>query len=658
MTGEDRNLEAEYIDLSPSKETYESVSSDVNRITAIQELVDNAIDNWERENERETEAKIQIEFLPEKEELVVRDNTGGVRPEEIPMLFALGQSAKGDIPGSIGAYGIGGKKAIVYLGKEAVIKSRHKESEFGVGYTVDEEWLREEGNWAVEKEEFADLASGVTEIRIRKLNFEWTEDFAEDLRNALGRTYNFFLGNSIKKEDTLLTIEVDEKKVESAGLPDWTYSPFDGIYPRRYENIELDVPTMDEPVYLHVTAGLLRKKDHTEAGIDFYCQERKILESVRDERALFGDTKNAIGNFTVHHERLKVLVEFETEGDGRELPWDAQKNDIDPYNPVMQEATNWMKRLIRPYYKIHVNKAPRSFVEFYPQDSEHAANGGQVEILDYHGRTYNTDQPDNDVPQITEILDTVEAHRKLGFRCSRALEDWQVPAYEAQFETELDRDERLDDYPKLTTTPIGLNIDAVDEQIEEIETLAAEHVAADVKYTEELKNWQIPTYEQYLEEHADRDLESITDADDLPEGVPASTGDLKPDEPEPEGDEAEDEIGEAGTEGADTDGAETGEAVSASGTEATDSGVSSGGDLEQGTLGEGETDEGSADETKTEEISGIAIQLREGHEAEEVLRGDPEELRQRLGLRQDAPLEEVREELAERLGVLFPQPSA
>lgn len=656
--GQETSQEKEFVDLSPSKETYESVGADVNRITAVEELIDNALDNWERESRREAEANISIQYKEEEGELVIRDDTGGVRPDEIHMLFALGRSAKDEVPGSIGAFGIGGKKAIVYLGKEATIKSRHKDEEFGVGYTVGEGWLREEGNWRVEKQEFGDIGSGVTEIRIGELNFEWDEEFAEDLRKALGSTYDFFLGNELHKEDNLLSIEVDGEPVEASGLPDWTYSPFDEIHPRRYENIELDVPTIDEPVYLHVTAGLLRKKDTNAAGVDFYCQKRKILESVRDERALFGDSKNAIGNFTVHHERLKVLVEFETKGDGRKLPWDAQKNDIDPYNPVMQEATGWLKRLIKPYYKIDDNKAPRSFVEYYPPDSEYAINGGQVERLNYHGRTYNTDQPDEGVPQITEIENTVEAHQKLGFRCSRALEDWQVPAYEAQFEADLDKNESLDDYPELTTAPIGLDIDAVDEQIEDIETLATEHVAAGVKYTEELKNWQVPTYEDYIKENDEGELETITNASDLPDGVPASTDDLQPDEPEPEGDEAEDEIEDTGAEGVDTDETETGEAVSASGTEATESDVSSSDDLEQGTLGEGETGEGSADETTTEEVSGIAIQLREGHEAAEVLRGDPEELRQRLGLRQDASLEEVREELAERLGVLFPQPSA
>lgn len=644
--------ETEFVDLSPSKETYESVGADVNRITAVEELIDNALDNWERESGREAEANITIRYDEDDEELVIRDDTGGVRADEIHMLFALGRSAKEDVPGSIGAYGIGGKKAIVYLGKEATIKSRHNDGEFGVGFTVGEDWLREEGNWRVEKEKFEDLGSGVTEIRIGKLNFDWDEEFASDLRNALGSTYDFFLGNELHKENNLLSIEVDGERVKASGVPDWTYSPFDGLHPRRYENIELDVPTIDEPVYLHVTAGLLRKKDTNAAGVDFYCQKRKILESVRDSRALFGDSNNAIGNFTVHHERLKVLVEFETQGDGRKLPWDAQKNDIDPYNPVMQEATDWMKRVIRPYYKIDVNKAPRSFVEFYPRDSEYATNNGAVERLDYHGRTYNTDQPDGDVPQIIEVQNTVEAHKKLGFRCSRALEDWQVPAYEAQFETELDKFESLDDYPELNTAPIGLDIDSVDGEIEEIEALAAEHIAKGVEYTGDLKNWQVPTYQQYVEDHAKDDLETITDADDLPDGVPASTDDLKTAEPAEPVDEEAGEVDKTNPD----------QAVSPSSTETSSASASDAENSKQDTIGGDSTDEetveGVDQADTTEEVVGIAIRLQEGHEATEVLRSDPVELRQRLNLSKDASLEEVREELAERLGVLFPQPSA
>ncbi|WP_082256432.1 ATP-binding protein [Haloferax sp. ATB1] len=90
--------------------------ADVNPRSAIKELVDNAIDNWRRLENENGELLVEIEHLSAdesetgQEELVIRDNSGGLEEENLKMFFALGESAKESTESSIGAFGIGCKR--------------------------------------------------------------------------------------------------------------------------------------------------------------------------------------------------------------------------------------------------------------------------------------------------------------------------------------------------------------------------------------------------------------------------------------------------------------------------------------------------------------------------------------------------------------------
>lgn len=428
--------EAETLDLSPSKDVYQAVKSDVTPLSAIKELIDNALDNWERISAKTQPLRVDVEYLDDSEELVIRDDSGGVEPDDISILFALGASKKAAIPGAIGSYGIGAKKAIVNLGDEALIKSRHHDADEGVGFRVDEAWLNDESNWTVDKEFFEDIDPGVTEIRISELNIEAWDDLVDPLRSELSHTYQLFLGQQAWHEDDRgeLTITVDSEELTPPEPINWSFTPFDGLFPRRYENIELSTDLSEdnfpEPVYLSLTVGLLQKGDERSSGTDVYCQNRQVLRSAEDERAGYGE----LGIPTGQHKRLRVILEFETEGDAERLPWDTQKNDINPYNPLAQKAYDWVRRAVEPYFSADHESVPQTFLRPYDQDSEFAANHGEVKTFDYHGRKRVTDKADESFPEISELSDAIQKHVILRIYCTSHIKAWQVPAYELELQ--------------------------------------------------------------------------------------------------------------------------------------------------------------------------------------------------------------------------------
>jgi hypothetical protein len=342
-TQEKTMSDRDHIDLSPDKEIYRSAAVDVTYIDAVEELVDNAIDNWTRVSRRTDDIDVEIEAAEGR--TVVRDNTGGLGEDQIHLLFALGETFQREVPGSIGAYGVGAKKAIVRLGENATIRSRERGADVGVGYRVDEEWMNS-SDWEVEPLEFPDMDEGVTEIIVESDQDIWDEERTQALEEELSKTYAKFIDGRVLQGGSVDIIVNSEELQPGDSIP-WSFTPFDGQHPRRYEGIELDNESLSEPVTMDVTVGHMTGQKSGLAGTDFYCQNRLVLESDTGETGGFGSTAdNKIGNFTSQDNRLKVVVELNTEGDSSDLPWNSQKSDIDAYHPVTRAVHDWLRRLV------------------------------------------------------------------------------------------------------------------------------------------------------------------------------------------------------------------------------------------------------------------------------------------------------------------------
>jgi Histidine kinase-, DNA gyrase B-, and HSP90-like ATPase. len=525
-----QDLSRERAQLLPTKDTLKALKSDVTLESACLELCDNSIDAWRRNNNQSGPAHLEI-FTVEKDdrtELVIRDDTGGVPREDSSMLFGLGQTAKGGSRGLIGTFGVGAKKSLVNLGIPFRIRSRHFNEDEGWTYRITEDWFEDDTDWSVPIDPDNKIESGTTEIRIEDLNYNWTDENTESLCSALGRAYNCFLSDEFQKlRGTAydLEITVNGNSVEPEGLPEWSYTPFDDLSPRRYQNIQIEHPDSDEPISLSITVGLLKKKTAENVGTDIYCQQRKIASSLRNEVGGFGNGPEGIGKFMARHERLKVIVELETEADGRLLPWDTQKSAIDRYNPIMRgtESTrgvyNWLRRAVEPYYILDADKVPRAFVEPYDSDHPHASNNGSPIVHNYQGRKriVANHRPNTDLPETKSIHDAAIAHAALRIRCDSFMKDSQRPAYELQLQTECETDiSTLSKPPKSPPDPV---VKEPFQTVGQIKELARCHISAGLMYTDEFEGWEKPVYQQYIEQNTEKSLEPVHT---LPDGVPGT----------------------------------------------------------------------------------------------------------------------------------------
>jgi hypothetical protein len=437
-------------DLKPSKDAYQAVKSDVTPVSAFKELIDNSLDNWRRVLDGLDPVEIEIEYHdggPEADdEIVIRDDTGGVEEEDLHILFALGQSNKGEIEGSIGAYGVGAKKAIVNLGNSATIVSRHLYADTGWGFSIDEDWLTDDSDWTVDKVEYDDIEKGTTEIRISDLNTPWSK-YRENLKEDLRQTYQYFLRGDRLEDMENVSIIIrefdDEGNVEDATEldppepVDWSFTPMDDLYVRRYENIDLESKEFDATVDLNITVGLMREANADEAGADIFCQNRQVLSGVQDERAGFGAGSGSarLGKFSGQHRRLRVIIEFETEGDATVLPWDAQKSNIDPYNRVSRAAFDWIRRIVRPYYLAAgaYDEIPTTLTRPYDRNCEHSVTEHLDNPYDYSGRERVTHKPDTDFTDARQITDRADVTAPLRLYSLNGLPEKFEPAYREEF---------------------------------------------------------------------------------------------------------------------------------------------------------------------------------------------------------------------------------
>ena len=425
------------IDLSPNKEIYRSAAVDVDPIDAVEELVDNALDNWARVSQRVD--NVHIDITADGTTTTVRDDTGGLGEDNIQLLFALGETFQEDVAGSIGAYGIGAKKALVRLGEDRIVKSRARDGETGIGFRVDEDWL-DSGGWEVELSEYPDLEQGVTVLETEATETVWDQERVSRLKETLRSTYGRFLERSAKEGSVTITVNGDELQPPEE-IP-WSYSPFDGLHPRKFESIELYPGGVEAPVMMDVTVGLMRHASAKESGTDIYIQDRLVTKHETGEVGGFGSvSEDRIGNFTSHNNRLRVVVELRTDGDSADLPWDGQKTTVDPYHPVSRTMYDWLRRIVRPYFKAGTGKVPKAFVEAYTADHDYAGNGGEIEVLDYTGRAKVNDKPDKALPSIKEVRKTAENHAKRGIIVADMYSDGHQLSYETHLEKQFKGDD-------------------------------------------------------------------------------------------------------------------------------------------------------------------------------------------------------------------------
>lgn len=253
---------------SPTKDFFvRMLTRDIELGDALLDLLDNCLDGVlrsapiDRDSDRPYDGFKATLTLSERE-FVIEDNCGGI-PLDIAKryAFAMGRpgDAQDDTPATIGMYGIGMKRAIFKLGKNAIVQSRHAEDGgFYVEFTP--EWMAHDGwdNLKIYQLQESELHSTGTKIEVLELCEEARRFFQDrqkidDFRKLVAQHYSLILAKGfevrIGAPDEIYT-DAAKVKPEPFRLL-YSTSTTDGIAPFVYKG-KID------GVALEIYAGLYR----------------------------------------------------------------------------------------------------------------------------------------------------------------------------------------------------------------------------------------------------------------------------------------------------------------------------------------------------------------------------------------------------------------
>src|ERR1039457_1175851 len=112
----------EDLDVTPDKKILLAISSDIDLKKGVLELVDNAIDEWRLRKTPSLTVELNLDVA--NKSLLYSDNAGGIQEKNLNMVIQPGGTTRTPEQKTIGEFGIGLKRAIVALSREAEVISR------------------------------------------------------------------------------------------------------------------------------------------------------------------------------------------------------------------------------------------------------------------------------------------------------------------------------------------------------------------------------------------------------------------------------------------------------------------------------------------------------------------------------------------------------
>lgn len=191
------------------------ITKDITLEDCILDLIDNSVDAaWSQlggfpKDLSETHSldKFEIEIECSEDRFLIRDNCGGFSFEEArDYVFSFGRDQDRESEDfSIGVYGIGMKRAIFKMARNAIVKSKFagktEHGEFKVPVRVDA-WLKKKKLWEFPIEANSSLKEAGVEIALSKLTSGTqaafrSPEFVSDLKRIIMRDYSLHLHHGI-----------------------------------------------------------------------------------------------------------------------------------------------------------------------------------------------------------------------------------------------------------------------------------------------------------------------------------------------------------------------------------------------------------------------------------------------------------------------------
>lgn len=351
---------------TPTKQFFvDMLTRDILLVDAILDLVDNCIDGALRlaGDAGVDYSKHMISINVSEDRFSISDNCGGISREIAKKYaFRMGREVGDDRDSSaetIGMYGVGMKRAIFKMGKQASVKTMHLDDCFEV--CINPDWLSHR-EWtplpinSIEGDDRLEVPG--TEIEITELRTGVSHEFRDDsflgeLKRSISEHFTIFLEKGL--EITLNDQKVDHIEIkilasekEDSPAPYIFCKDIDGVSVRMA--IGLNSPKIvDEDDDSENNFG--GDRDSRGAGWTIFCNDRAVR--VGDKSRLTG-WGNGGPFYHYQHSIITGIVEFRSKV-ADELPVTTTKRNLDTSSDVWMQTFSEMTKAMKIWAR-HTNR--------------------------------------------------------------------------------------------------------------------------------------------------------------------------------------------------------------------------------------------------------------------------------------------------------------
>ncbi|GAB3039768.1 ATP-binding protein [Natronobiforma cellulositropha] len=583
----------ESVQYQPLPNIYQAFAAGASPYAIVTETIDNSIDFVRRQaldgakHPETLEVKIQYEPVSEPDStnedaiiensgsgrLIIVDNAGGVPPTELSRFFQLGHTDAP--PEGIGRFGVGAKR-LIGIGDRIKYESHATGYEVAAGFEIDARDLKSTDNNEIENDDVYksdvyrvdDLEEGHTRIIVEDLNENvWSnllgrgekgeiDQGADNSLWRLGETYEHFLRNGIHIAAPTITDEgtidfelrwADSERAVTVNVPDsirLAWLPFDGLHPRRYEELPFANSAeieLENALRANITVALMPSSNPLDAGLTVTMNNRNVM---------FRDTDNDLfstrylGKFreSQGHGRLHCTIELQ--GPAENMPWSDTKDSLDGTQEVTNHLLNVTENALGEYRRQTYENLPKWVLAAYSDealeafdDEIHEDIPESVEKIDKSKSKINSPRfnkkPGTSAsgkyyrayPERDGVIKCVRLHSELRIRSDAFVPVKSRPAYQRYFEKEHDHDTLTDlspnECPNLKRFEVPVYADDPNDipLVDDITELALRHATEERVLTDETEGvpiWLLPRYlEEFEQQGGEPDTATAIDEFDL-----------------------------------------------------------------------------------------------------------------------------------------------
>lgn len=425
----------------PTKKFFVSMlTRDISLVDAILDLIDNCLDGALRlANGKDVDySQHSISIALGSKEFVIEDDCGGI-PRDIAKNYAFKMGREpGDKRDSksetIGMYGVGMKRAIFKMGRDALVSSLCKKDGYQV--PISSAWL-DSTEWSPLPIQStiptAILSKPGTLIKVKKLypsvskHFQ-NNAFINELSTSIGEHFTIFLQRGLKI--TINGNPVKPVRIEVL-VSDDSKGPAPYIYQKEIQGVKVSITVGlntgrgfdddDEEV-----SDFERNRSSETAGWTVFCNDRAVIVGDKSRVTGWGD------GIPLYHYQFSVItgiVEFRSTIADK-LPITTTKRALDTSSDIWLEARTKMREGLRIFIN-HTNtwkNHPKSDQAVYWKSAKPMSINQAVETVSKRTETHKRDGGVEYNPVKKGVLPTPEtkmpSSKKIVF--SRPLKEIQI----------------------------------------------------------------------------------------------------------------------------------------------------------------------------------------------------------------------------------------